>query len=84
MSNSTIQFTIGSMEVWLCFDNRIDLACIFFGDLLSAALSRSVTFVSPKCSFYSSAVFLPQFFTEIISIFVSPPDEQELDTVEEF
>ena len=44
----------------------------------------SVTFVSPTCHFYISAVFQPQFSTEIGSKSVSPPAEQELDTVEQF
>ena len=46
LSNSTIQFTIGSMEVWLCFDNPIDLACILFWQ---PTFSRLVTLVSHSC-----------------------------------
>ena len=46
ISNSTIWFTIGSMEVWLCFDNSIDLACILFR---RPTFSRFVTVVSHLC-----------------------------------
>ena len=42
------------------------------------------TFVSPKCPFYSSAVFSPQFFTEISPKPVSLPVEQVQDIVEQF
>ena len=66
ISNSTIWFTIGSMEVWLCFDDYIDLTWdLFRQPNFQLVFHPSVTYVSPKCPFCIFTVFQPHFSTEI-------------------